>query len=87
MNVHVHIERLILDGLPLEWSQGPLVRAAIEQELTRLLAAHGLSDELRLGGAVPRVRAGALPLARESHPAGLGRQIARSVYRGIGGTR
>ena len=84
MNIHVHIERLILDGLPVERSQGLLVRAAVEQELTRLLAAHGLSDELRLGGALPRVKGDALSIGRETHPARLGRQIARALYAGIG---
>jgi len=87
MSIHIHIERLILDELRMERSQGPKVQAAVEQELARLLAARGLSDELRVDGDLPRVRADVFPLARESRPARLGRQIARSVYGEIGKTR
>ena len=53
MRIELHIERLILDGLPLEIRHGPLVRAAVEKELTRLIAAHGLGHEWQSGGAVP----------------------------------
>jgi hypothetical protein len=83
VNIKLHIDHLILEGLPVSSAQGPRVRAAVESELTRLLAAGGLSPELR-GGAVPRVRAGNLQFSAESSPAQLGKKIARSVYGGIG---
>ena len=38
MNINLHIERLILDGLPITRQQGPHVQAAVEAELTRLLS-------------------------------------------------
>ena len=41
-NIHLHIERLILDGLPIERAQGPHVQAAVEAELARLLTENGL---------------------------------------------
>ncbi len=85
MKIKLHIERLILDGLPVASNQGPLVQAAVEAELARLLGVNGLSHELRSGGAVPEVAAGPLRLASESTPSKLGQQIARAVYRGIGG--
>jgi hypothetical protein len=87
MKVNVHIERLVLDGLPITSAQGPRVRHAVERELTRLLGVGGLSGELRAGGAVPSVRAGGFEVARENHPTGIGRQIARAVYGGIGSKR
>ena len=37
MRINVHIERLILDGLPVTSLQGPEVGAAVETELARLL--------------------------------------------------
>ncbi len=83
-NIDLHIERLILDGLPLERSQGPLVQAAVQAELARLLAAYGLAASLQSGGALPSVRAGAIQLTAESSPTQLGQQIAQSVYAGIG---
>lgn len=82
--MNVHIERLILEGLPVNIRQGPQIRSAIQRELARLLAAHGLSDELRGGIAVPGVRAGAIQLGPENQPAKLGHSIAQAVHNGIG---
>ena len=87
MNITLHIERLILEGLPVTGGQGPLVRGAVEQELARLLATHGLSDALRTGGAVPQVKGQDFEIAMGSPPARLGHQIAQSVYGGIGKKR
>jgi hypothetical protein len=84
MKITLHIERLILDGLPVTSLQGPQVRAAVEKELARLLGAHGLSHELRGGIALPRVNAGAIQFGKETRAAGLGRGIARAVHEGIG---
>jgi hypothetical protein len=84
MKINLHIERLILDGLPVAGSQGPLVQAAVEAELVRLLGVNGLSHELQVGGAVPEVAAGPFRLATETTPSKLGRQIAQAVYGGIG---
>lgn len=87
MKIELNIERLILDGLPLEKRHAPVVRAAVERELTRLLTLHGLGHEWRSGGAVPKVRASGIQLAKETPPNRLGRQIAQAVFSGIGGRR
>lgn len=84
MNINLHIERLILDGLPLAHAQGPLVQAAVEAELSRLLSAGGLHSSLQSGIAVPSVRADAVSLNTGSNPQQIGQQIARAVYGGIG---
>jgi hypothetical protein len=86
-NIHLHIERLILDGLPIERAQGPHVQAAVEAELSRLLTENGLNATWKAGGAVPGVRASAIQLPSGSSPAEMGIQIAQSVYSGIGNTR
>ena len=83
MSIKLHIERLVLDGLPVTRSQGPMVQAAVESELARLLAEGGLAQELATGGAVPSVRADTICSAERS-PARIGRQIAGAVYGGIG---
>jgi hypothetical protein len=84
MNINLHIERLILDGLPIEGLQGPLVQAAVEAELSRLLSARGLHASLQSGIAVPSVRADAVSLNAGNNPKQIGQQIARAVYGGIG---
>lgn len=83
MNINLHIERLVLNGLPIAHHDGPLVQAAVEAELSRLLTAQGLSPTLSNGGAMPAVRGDSIQLARESSPAQLGMQIAQAVYGGL----
>jgi hypothetical protein len=87
MRIDLHIERLILDGLPVTSLQGPQLRAAIEKELARLLVEQGLSDELRGGIAVPGVRAGSIRFGRDERPERLGQSIARAVHEGIGNSK
>jgi len=84
MNINLHIERLIVDGVPLAHGQGPLVKAAVEAELTRLLAANGLNGDFLSGGAVPSAKAAGIHVTNDNHPAELGHQIARAVYGSIG---
>jgi hypothetical protein len=87
MNIELHIERLILDSLPIERSQAPHIQAAVESELTRLLTENGLAASLQGGGAVSSVQANAIQLAPGSSPAQMGAQIAQSVYGSIGSVR
>jgi hypothetical protein len=84
MNINLHIERLILDGLPVTSSQGPLVQAAVEAQLAHLLRAEGLNRELRACGALPSVKARNIQMVSDPNPNQLGQQIAQAVYRGIG---
>jgi hypothetical protein len=84
MNINLHIERLILDGLPIAPTQSALVQAAVEAELSRLLTAGGLHVSLQSGVALPSVRADALQLSADSNPKQIGQQIAQAVYGGIG---
>jgi hypothetical protein len=84
VNINIHIERLILDGLPISHSQRPLVQASVEAELARLLTANGLAPSLRTGGALPFIPGGNFQLASNGNPLHLGQQIAQAVYGGIG---
>lgn len=82
MNINLHIERLVLDGVALERGHEPLLRAAVEAEMTRLITDGGAND-LMSAGAVPRLTAPGIETAGDGDVARLGRQIARSVYGGI----
>ncbi len=84
MKIEVHIERLVLEGLPVTAAEGPRVRAALAAELGRMLAAGGLAPQLRGGGAVPRVAAPHVNLGARERPDTIGRHIARSVHAAIG---
>jgi 2-hydroxychromene-2-carboxylate isomerase len=83
MKTNVHIERLILEGLPVSIHEGPRVQAAMTAELARLIGAHGISDDLRHGAAVPAVRARGMRTAVRTTSRQLGTEIARMVYESI----
>ena len=84
MNITVHIDRLILDGISLAHGQRPCLQAAIEAELARLLAANGLASNLQTHGAWPSLSAAPIELQNTNEPGQLGKQIAQAIYRGIG---
>lgn len=85
MNINLHIERLILDGLPLEARDSATLRAAVEVELARLLTQKADLSNWQTSAATPSAPATVIKLA-ENSPAQIGRQIAGSIYGVIGKT-
>jgi hypothetical protein len=78
MNINLHIERLMLDGLSVASGEAALVQTAVEAELGRLLANElfapaDSSVEAHVGGGEIHLRASVS--ARE-----LGVEIGRSVF-------
>lgn len=84
MNVCLHIERLILDDLPIRGSQRALVQGAVEQELARLIKVNGVGPDTMAGGSQASVSPTVMHMAEGASPVQLGRQIAHAVYQGIG---
>lgn len=84
MNVNLHIERLVLDGITLSVRERALLGTAVSDELTRLISEGGLPAGLPASGIVPSVPAGAIQLGSDHNPARLGQQIAQAVYGGNG---
>lgn len=87
MKINLHVERLILEGLPVTRRQAALVHAAFEAELSRLLTLHGLDPSLASGASLARLSVGdlRLPQGGAGDPAQLGTRIAAAVYGGFGG--
>lgn len=83
MNINLHIERLILDGLPLEARDSTALRAAVEVELAQLLSQNTDMLNWQSSGAMSSMRADAIQLTVQSNPGQIGRQIAGSIYGGI----
>ena len=84
MNIDLHIERLILEGINLAPYEHRHLQTAVEVELGRLLSAGGVNRELAGGIALPSLRAGDVQLGAGAGPVQLGQQIAQAVYGGIG---
>ena len=85
MNVNLHIERLILDGLHMEQRQGPQLQAAVERELARLLTESAPISPFNTGGTLASVKGGSIQVAKGAEATGLGKQIAAAVYGGVRG--
>ena len=84
MRIEVHIERLVLEGLPVSGRDRDRVHAAMAAELSRLIRGQGIARALRTGGAAPSVRADDVRVEHQASPRRLGTQIARAVYSGLG---
>lgn len=78
--VHVHVERLVLEGLDLPAGGGRAVADAVREEIARLLRRDGLGPEAA-GGAVPSAAARAVRVT--SDPFDLGTAVGRSVHGAI----
>ena len=80
MNINLHIERLVLDSLPVTSDEGDSVHAAVEAELARLLADKGFDCSSVY--AVPHLTASPIQLSQVK-PSLLGHQIAQAIYGGL----
>jgi len=83
MNINLHIERLVLDGVDIAPSQNNLLQASVTNELTQLLNRGGLASSLVGGASLNGVATNSIQLS-DGKPRALGQQIAQSVYGGIG---
>lgn len=83
MNINFHIERLVLDGVNITPGERHLLQASITNELTQMLNNGGLSRSLVEGIPLPRLSTNSIQLTGNK-PTELGKQIAQSVYGGIG---
>ncbi len=83
MEFNLHIERVVLDGVDVASGQGDLLGASVRDELARLFDRGGLGLNFDRGASLNRVAADSIRVSSEE-PQALGRQIAQSVYGGIG---
>jgi hypothetical protein len=83
MTIHVHIERLVLDGLPVVRAQRGTLASALVAEMGRLLAAEGIGSILTADSALAHLRAADLRLGASGGPAALGTQIAAAIHAGM----
>ena len=82
-SVSLYIERLVIDGVALPAGGTALLQAAVESEMSRLIATGGLGPELVSGAAMPSLRAPGIQMSATPNPSHLGLQIARAVYGGL----
>ena len=85
MKIVLHIDRLVLDGLPVEPAHAARIHRAAERELTRLLGREPAPQQLLAGGAASRIDAPHIAPGPGEGPGALGARIARAVHGALEG--
>ena len=83
MNIELHIERLVLEGIDAPPGRGGQLREGVSAELSRLLRDGGLAGPVLQAGAVARLRAPAVTVPADRAPADLGRHLGGAIYKGL----
>jgi hypothetical protein len=83
MNIELHIERLVVEGIDIPPGHGGQLREDVGAELIRLLRDGGLADSVTWAGAVARLRAPAVTVPAGSGLGDLGRQLGGAIYEGL----
>jgi hypothetical protein len=83
MKINFHIERLVLDGLPVSAAQGARIGDLVERELSRLIAAGGLDHGA--GGAIARLTGPDIKIRRRDSAEATARNIALAIHKGVNG--
>jgi hypothetical protein len=83
MNINLHIERLVLEGVNIAAGEGHLLQNVVVTELTRILTDGGLSSSIAQGSGLPHISASGIQLKDGNNLTQIGQQIAQSVYGGL----
>lgn len=78
MNVELHIEELVLHGFSP--SDRYRIAAAVERELSRLLAEQGTPPTLARGGDIGHLDGGSFGAKPGAGPEAIGARVAQAVY-------
>ena len=84
MNIRIHIDRIVLDGLSLRPNSRNQLGDAIKRELERLLTENGLPEAWNAARAVSAARGTDISLPADGSPIQLGARAARSIYGSLG---
>lgn len=79
MNINLHIERLVLEGVAAR--QPALLEAALAAEIARLLSVGNVPSLLWHGDAVPSMRTA--PITLVTDPVAMGREIGQAIHAGL----
>lgn len=80
--IHLHIDRLIVDGVTLDRDAEHILQQSIQAELTRLITEGGLR---RTGFShhITRTTGQPIDTGHSTRPEQLGVRVARSIYEGM----
>lgn len=82
-DVHVHVGRLVLDGLDVSPAEAEAIRRAVTESLARSLQADGAHEQLAERGGRGRIEIGAPAVDARDGPTRIGHSVGRAVSRGL----
>ena len=85
MNIQLYIERLILEGIDLDFADRHQLETAVLAEITQQLQGGGLEGVFENGRALANVAANPITLPENQGANGLGQEIGRAVYGAVRG--
>ena len=80
MDINLHIERLVLDGVDIASGQGDLLPASLRNELTQLFSSGGLAPNFNNGASLDQITTKNIQVTDGKHQA-YGQQIAKVLHR------
>ena len=80
MSIRVHVESLVLEGLPLSPVERTRLERALVAELTRSLGEGDFANGLGRHGAVPGLSAADIRVDAGNGGASIGAQLGRTIY-------
>lgn len=83
MNINIHIEQLLLNGIDATPRQLAALKSAFETRLAHLLAREGIGSQLQNGTTIRTIHTDPMGPVQHGDPSRLGERIARSVHGGL----
>ena len=83
MNLNLHIERLVIDGIGIDPRQVDNLKSAVQSVLARRLQIHGLGSAMQPHRKQQPVNGGSISISNNPEPERLGQQIGDAVFRGL----
>ena len=83
MNINLNIDSLILHGFPS--TDRAQIAAAVQRELTRLLAERGVPPSLAQEASRLQIDSGQFQITPGARADAVGRQVAQQIYEGLQG--
>jgi hypothetical protein len=81
MRINIHIDRLILDGLPIKGADAQAIRNSLQLELERLNQEQGLHPSLNSSITLHTLSADPVTFNAKAPCAdSIGKQVASSIY-------
>jgi hypothetical protein len=84
MNINMHIERLIIDGVDIRPNQKKELLLVLEATLKQQLLYQGVNSEMISNHNRNSVTGGAITFGASPDTVNFGQLIGKAVYRGIG---